>query len=82
MPKQPIHQRITEMVASDQWHTLKQVCDAIGSKSYSYVKMTLFAMPNVRCRRVMSISETDAPSSRFPEEKRWKWQFKVSVFND
>jgi len=77
MGNKPIHERITEMVARDQWHTLKEVCQTIGSKSHSYVKMTMFAMPNVQCRQVMSISERDNPNNRFPDEKRWKWQFKV-----
>jgi hypothetical protein len=72
----PIHERIEECVPKGKWFTLKEICSMVDSSSSSYVKMTLFALPHISFRKVLTSSGSEF-FSRFPTSSKWCWEFKV-----
>lgn len=71
MPKLPLHTRLGG-IPPKQWLTLNEVCEIVQSSSKSYVKMTLFAMPNILCRQVSHVATT----LKGNKIEKWQWQFK------
>jgi len=71
MPRLPLYVRLGAMPPK-KWLTLNECCQLAKSSSKSYVKMTLFAMPNIESRQV---SHVDTPLKGNHDEK-WMWQFR------
>lgn len=67
--KEPLYKRIEGVLPTGGWATLDEICSMLGTTSKSYIKMTLFLMPNVAWQRVL-INNPAVPQSV------WRWEFR------
>ena len=71
MESKQLHMRVRDAMSHyDQWLTLDDIMQIVGCKSKSYLKVTLFAMPDIDCRRVYVLNSSAPP-------KTWRWEFRL-----
>lgn len=68
-----LYERINDALEIGREYTLNEVCEVVGSKSKSYVKMTLFAMPNIEAERRFIA----CPINNHPSVNNWYWVFRL-----
>lgn len=65
-----LHNRIRDVLRGKGWASLSEICLWLGNSNRSYVKLTLFAMPDIEWRRVL-FNRADLPKNAF------YWEFRL-----